>query len=108
MSVSVSSTGLTGSENFRCLGNIQPCHIQGIIVFTGTETRQLFSHMFVVLKKFKELFYPTQNGITASVSFVSLTLVVLNARSPDWLRHTQTQNADGERTNMDTAALFLK
>ena len=45
------------------------------------ETRQLFRRMFVTLKKFKELFYPTYyNGINASVSFVSLALVVLNAR----------------------------
>ena len=32
---------------------------QGIIVLTGTETRQLFSRMFVMLIFFKELFYPT-------------------------------------------------
>ena len=33
--------------------------IQGILVPTGTETRQLFSCMFVKLKKIKELFYST-------------------------------------------------
>ena len=51
---------------------------QGIIVLTGTETRQLLSCVFSTLKN-KELFNPTYNGITASVSFVSITLVVLNA-----------------------------
>ena len=42
-------------------------------ILTGAETRQLFCRMFVMLNMFKELFYPTLNGITASVSFVSLT-----------------------------------
>ena len=31
-------------------------------------------------KEFNELFYPTWNGITASISFVSLTLVDWNVR----------------------------
>ena len=54
------------------------------------ETRQLFCRMFAMLKRFKELFHPTYNGITLSVSFVSLTLVALNARRSDWLWLTQT------------------
>ena len=61
--------------------------------------------MFVIvtLKKIKELFYPTENGITTSVSFVPLTLVVLNARWPDCLWGTQTENADRKQTNTGTA-----
>ena len=51
-----------------------------LYILPGTETRQLFCRMFVTLKFVKELFYSTYNGITASVSFVSLTLVVLNVR----------------------------
>ena len=42
--------------------------------------------------------------MTASVSFVSLILVVLNTRLPDWLWRTQTKDADEKRT--DTAELF--
>ena len=48
-----------------------------LYILTEMETQQIFHPMFVTLKKFKELFYLTWNGITASVSFVSLTLVVL-------------------------------
>ena len=50
---------------------------QGIVYLTRNGT---FCLVFVTLKFFKELFYPTENGITASVSFVSLTLIVLNAK----------------------------
>ena len=32
---------------------------QGLVCLNRMETRQLFRHMFVTLKKFKELFYPT-------------------------------------------------
>ena len=46
--------------------------------------------------------------MTARVSFVSLILVVLNARYADWLWRAQTENAGGERTNTDTVALFPK
>ena len=53
-------------------------YIQGIIVLTLTETRQLFSRMFVTLKFLKSCFILF--GITASVSFVSSILVVLTAR----------------------------
>ena len=44
--------------------------------------------------------------MTASVSFVSLILVVFNARQPDWLWRTQTENANVKRTNTGTAARF--
>ena len=54
--------------------------IKKLYYLTGTETRQIFSRMFVTLKEIKGLFHPTENGIIASVSFVSLALVVLNAR----------------------------
>ena len=47
---------------------------------TGTETRQIFSRMFVMAKKFKKLFASTLNGITASVRCVSSFIVVLNAK----------------------------
>ena len=36
--------------------------------------------MFVMAKKFKELFASTLNGITASVRYVSSLIVVLNAK----------------------------
>ena len=49
---------------------------QGIIDSTGTETRQIFFHMFVMAKSFKELFAPTLNGIAASVRCVFSTPVV--------------------------------
>ena len=55
-------------------------HIKELYISTGMETRQLFCRMFVTLKIIKELFVSTLNGIPASVSFVFLTLVVLNAR----------------------------
>ena len=45
---------------------------QGIIDCKGTETRQIFSRMFVTAKKIKELFASTVNGITASVICVPL------------------------------------
>ena len=44
------------------------------------ETRQIFSLMFVIAKKFKELFASTLNGIPASVRCVSSMIVVLNAK----------------------------
>ena len=62
--------------------------------------------MFVTLEKNKGLFHPIYKGITASVSFVSLTLVVLTARFPDWLRRTQANTAGWERINTDTVTLF--
>ena len=64
---------------------------QGIIDFTGTEAWQFFSHVFVTPIENKELFTPTQNRMTASVSLVPETLVILNARSLDWLRRAQTK-----------------
>ena len=53
--------------------------LQGIIVLTGMQTRQLFCRMFVMAEKIKELFASTLNGITASVICVSSMIVVLNA-----------------------------
>ena len=51
---------------------------QGIVVLTGTQTRQLF---FRMLAKFKELFYPTWNKITSSsVATGSSTVIILNMR----------------------------
>ena len=63
---------------------------QGTVYLTRNETRQLFCRMFVMLKKIEDLFHPILNGITLSVSFVSWTLVVLNARWLDLLWLTQT------------------
>ena len=40
---------------------------QGIIDSTGTETRQIVSHMFVMAKIFEKLFISTWNGIAVSV-----------------------------------------
>ena len=44
---------------------------------------EFFSHMFVMTRKFNELFASTLNGITASVRYVSFIIVVLNAELPD-------------------------
>ena len=38
---------------------------QGIIVFTGTETWQIFSRMFVTPKENRALFTLTYNGIAS-------------------------------------------
>ena len=46
---------------------------------TGTETRQIFSRMFV-MGKIKELFASTLNGMLASVRCVSSIIVVLNTK----------------------------
>ena len=53
--------------------------MRGIIDCEGTETRQIFSRMFVMANKFYELFASILNGIPASVRCVSSTIVVLNA-----------------------------
>ena len=45
----------------------------------GTETWQIFSRMFVMTNKIKELFASILNGITASVRCVSSMKKVLNA-----------------------------
>ena len=44
--------------------------------------------------------------MTASLSFASLILGVLNAIKSDWLWRMQTGKVDGKRTNMDTVELF--
>ena len=65
-----------------------------------------FSCMFVTANFFKELFTFTYNGIAASVSCVSSTLVVPNARVLCLLRCTQTKNDGANRTNTKTVTLF--
>ena len=50
---------LKGTLNESANKKLKVCYsLQGIIALTGTETRQLFSRMFVTLKNFAELFYP--------------------------------------------------
>ena len=44
------------------------CTREELYFLTETETRQLFSRMFVTLKKFTELFFHSQYGMIASVS----------------------------------------
>ena len=56
------------------------------------ETRQIFSRMFVTAKKIKSC----SPEIAGSVRCVSSTLVVLDARLPDWLRRKRTKD-DGEK-----------
>ena len=46
--------------------------------------------------------------LTASVSCVSLTLVVQNARLSYWLRRTQTKDDGEKRINTKMATLFSK
>ena len=57
-----------------------------VMVFTARKYRlnrngnlAIFSHMFVIAKKFKELFALILNGITVSVRCVSFMTAVLNA-----------------------------
>ena len=79
----------------------------GIIVLTRKETWQIFFRISITSKENEELFTSSYNGITASVSLVSSTLVVLNSRFSDWLWHTQKQkNSDGKRMNTKTVTQF--
>ena len=48
--------------------------------------------VIVMVKKFKELFASTLNGIPISVRCVSSMIVALNAKFADYLRLTQTKN----------------
>ena len=50
-----------------------------------------FFRIFVTPKENKELFTRVYNGITASVSLVSSTLVVINSRMSNWLWRMQKQ-----------------
>ena len=56
--------------------------LQGIVYLNRNRNSATFLSYVCNAKKIKELFYPTLHGITASVSFVSLLLVVLDARQP--------------------------
>ena len=56
------------------------CTNQGIIDWTGTETQQISSRMFVIEKVLKSFFTSTLNKIAASVRCVSSTPVVLNVK----------------------------
>ena len=62
------------------------------------ETQQIFSRMFVIAKKIKELFTPTLNGIAARVKCVSSTTVVAKSKL---LKHTKTTG------NKETRSDFL-
>ena len=44
--------------------------------------------------------------MTASISFASLTLVVLNARQPDWLWRTQTKTPTGNEQTRAQSLYF--
>ena len=59
------------------------------------ETRQIFSRMFVMAKKFKELFASTLNGIPISVRCVYFMIVVINAEFARLLAAHATKG-DGE------------
>ena len=58
----------------------RPLVDQGVIDYTGTETRQIFSRMLT--KTFEELFTSTLNGIAVSVN----VFVVLHAELNDQTR----------------------
>ena len=45
-------------DTWKCI-NMVDIKNKELYILTGMETRQLFRRMFVTLKKFKELFYPT-------------------------------------------------
>ena len=64
------------------------------------ETRQFFSRMFVMVKKFKSCF-STFNGIPASVRCVSSMIVVLNAKFARLLA-AHRDKKDGEKRRSPT------
>ena len=69
-----------------CSGNYYTVYsrcTQGIIDPTETETRPIFSCMFVMAKIFNELFTLYWNGIAVSVQYVSSMIVVSGAISND-------------------------
>ena len=79
---------------------------QGIIDSKGTETRQIFSRMFVMAKKIKELFASTLNGITARVRCVSSIIVVLNAKLTQLIA-VHANKKDGEKRRSLTTVPFF-
>ena len=88
--------------------NVLSCSVQGIIHMNRNGNLAIFFSYVCNGKNIKELFASTLNGIAASVTCVSSTLAVLNARSPDWLWHTQTKDDDEKRRNTMPVTLFLK
>ena len=77
---------------------------QGIIDCKGTETRQIFSRMFVMVKKLK-LFASTLNGITASVRRVSSIIVVINTKLTQLIA-AHTNKKDGEKQRSSSRVPF--
>ena len=74
---------LTNITYEKCIQNLPIVSMninKELYILTGMEIRQLFGRILITLKNSKELFFPSRNRITASVSSASLTLVVLNAR----------------------------
>ena len=63
------------------------------------ETRQIFSRMFVIAKKIKELFTSTLNRKPASVKCVSSIMIGLNAKfAPLLAAHANKKAGEKRRT----------
>ena len=73
--------------------------MQGIIDCKGTETQQLFSRMFAMAKKIKELFASTLNEIPASVRCVPSMIVILNVKFARLLAaHAKKKDSEERRS----------
>ena len=79
---------------------------QRIIDCKGTETRQIFSRMFVMANKVKELFASTSNGITASVRCVPSMIFALNAKLTRLIA-AHVSKKDSEKRRSSTRVPFL-
>ena len=90
--ISLRFSTLTAEIQIRWL-----CLYKELYILPGTETRQLFRRMFVTLKILNSCFILLKLE-ELLVLVVSLTLVVLNARSPGWLWRTQTRQKRNEQT----------
>ena len=80
----------------------------GIIDCKGTETRQIFSGMFVMAKKIKELIASTLNRITASVKCVSSMIVVLNAKLTRLIARNQKKTVRNDEARQECRFLLVE
>ena len=64
--------------------------------------------MFVMAKKFKELFTSTLNGIPASVRCVSSMIVVLNDKFPQLLAIRTKKMVRNEEARQECRVLLVK
>ena len=53
--------------------------VQGVLDYTGMETRQTLSRMLTIANTFEKLFTPTLNGVAVSVRYAFSMPVILHA-----------------------------